>query len=839
MRHELKDNKAYQLLEKKNKIYSAYVDMLEKHITPILEEISTTFVNYTSHNIDHSLNVLHYMCEIAGDSIDKLNDLELLVIIYSAILHDVGMFVKDSEKQSFKESDDYNIYMKKNSDNESDAIQDFFRERHGIRAYEYILNDNEISRFFITDVLSDVNFKEVVAKICQSHQEGMEWIKSMLQEESYYGNCCLNAQYIALLLRIADYLDFDSERAPDYLFQKKEIKNIISQREWKKHGVISNKTKINENREIFFFGHCNEYDLYIEIDNMLEKISDVVKSCVLYSKKFQNNNYHLNIAVNVKNNIESDIFFEEKFQLSMDYEPIYDLLMGVYLYKDKKIGLREIMQNAFDACDMMKSYLNKNEPGVDYNPVIQIIFKKEGGKNSEVTKVIVKDNGIGMKEQTVKDYLFKIGSSYYKSDEYKKYGFDDHPTGTFGIGFLSSFMLSNEVTVRTRHQSESETLSYRAFRDTKHIYKLKKEERKIETHGTEIEMSYDTFREVFNDNDAIKNYLRENFYLLSKYQIIIMNDNNIEVSLNDVIQKKSNKSVDLSEYLNLIECKASISTFTEDIKLYSSFRYVEDDIYKTVILTRNGINLYQILSVRNEQPCICVKNVYAFEQLLFQYYDNYYEEDADLFIEKFEKYGFEMFKDDFNEYYADENDIFSNNYDYDKKICVIWDDTITDNEIRVLLEKAEKRHLIDNDIINTNESFMEYEEYNTFDAKEKKDLMEDFNCGYCFHLFSSHFYYRNVLLENSSLRGKIAKLIFESHVVININNENFVPSVTRKDMTDEQLDKISYAVLRALHLHLLERYKEKQYLYVLIEDFVNKHYSVTNEFCCPYIENNS
>ena len=220
-------------------------------------------------------------------------------------------------------------------------------------------------------------------------------------------------------------------------------------------------------------------------------------------------------------------------------------------------------------------------------------------------------------------------------------------------------------------------------------------------------------------------------------------------------------------------------------------------------------------------------------------YDNYYEEDADLFIEKFEKYGFEMFKDDFNEYYADENDIFSNNYDYDKKICVIWDDTITDNEIRVLLEKAEKRHLIDNDIINTNESFMEYEEYNTFDAKEKKDLMEDFNCGYCFHLFSSHFYYRNVLLENSSLRGKIAKLIFESHVVININNENFVPSVTRKDMTDEQLDKISYAVLRALHLHLLERYKEKQYLYVLIEDFVNKHYSVTNEFCCPYIENNS
>ena len=74
--------------------------------------------------------------------------------------------------------------------------------------------------------------------------------------------------------------------------------------------------------------------------------------------------------------------------------------------------------------------------------------------------LIVKDNGIGMSMQTIKDYLLNFGKSFWASDLAKEEnpglassGFKS--VGQFGIGFYSIFMIASEVIVETRKYNES------------------------------------------------------------------------------------------------------------------------------------------------------------------------------------------------------------------------------------------------------------------------------------------------------------------------------------------------------------------------------------------------
>lgn len=59
----------------------------------------------------------------------------------------------------------------------------------------------------------------------------------------------------------------------------------------------------------------------------------------------------------------------------------------------------------------------------------------------------VEDNGIGMDMSSIKNYVTKIGSSYYKSKEFQSELIDYTPISNFGIGILSCFMVSNSINI--------------------------------------------------------------------------------------------------------------------------------------------------------------------------------------------------------------------------------------------------------------------------------------------------------------------------------------------------------------------------------------------------------
>jgi len=124
-------------------------------------------------------------------------------------------------------------------------------------------------------------------------------------------------------------------------------------------------------------------------------------------------------------------------------------LMIHSLYSNKEIFLRELISNASDALDRLRfaalsdETLNENDTDLK----IHIAYDKEA------RTITINDNGIGMSREEVIEHIGTIAKSgtreFLRSltgDQQK----DANLIGQFGVGFYSSFIVADEVTLRTR-----------------------------------------------------------------------------------------------------------------------------------------------------------------------------------------------------------------------------------------------------------------------------------------------------------------------------------------------------------------------------------------------------
>ncbi len=152
------------------------------------------------------------------------------------------------------------------------------------------------------------------------------------------------------------------------------------------------------------------------------------------------------------------------------------------LYTEKEIFLRELISNASDACEKLR-YISQTDSTVKKVEKFEIrIHLNE--KNKTIT---IKDNGIGMDEVDMQSNLGTIAKSGTE-DFIKKLGDkkgDINQIGKFGVGFYSSFMVSDQVVVRSK-KYDSET-GYLWTSDGKGTFTIESTDYK-ET-GTEITLS--------------------------------------------------------------------------------------------------------------------------------------------------------------------------------------------------------------------------------------------------------------------------------------------------------------------------------------------------------------
>ncbi|HUV21675.1 MAG TPA: molecular chaperone HtpG [Gammaproteobacteria bacterium] len=158
-------------------------------------------------------------------------------------------------------------------------------------------------------------------------------------------------------------------------------------------------------------------------------------------------------------------------------------LMIHSLYSNKDIFLRELISNASDACDRLRFNALSNADLYEQDIELKIKVSYDEKKRT----VTISDNGIGMTRDEVIDHIGTIAKSgtraFFDSitgDEKK----DARLIGQFGVGFYSSFIVAEEVTLRTRRAGEAADQGVEWISKGKGEYSIASIEKS--TRGTEI-----------------------------------------------------------------------------------------------------------------------------------------------------------------------------------------------------------------------------------------------------------------------------------------------------------------------------------------------------------------
>ena len=130
------------------------------------------------------------------------------------------------------------------------------------------------------------------------------------------------------------------------------------------------------------------------------------------------------------------------------------------LYGDRpEFGIRELLQNAVDACRELQDYLAQRQEVSSFEAPSQsadVLISLEQ-KGNGTRWVHVSDCGVGMTVSTIRDYYLKAGASFRNSDAWRKQHEDERGkprvlrSGHFGIGVLAGFLLGDEISLSTRH----------------------------------------------------------------------------------------------------------------------------------------------------------------------------------------------------------------------------------------------------------------------------------------------------------------------------------------------------------------------------------------------------
>ncbi len=134
--------------------------------------------------------------------------------------------------------------------------------------------------------------------------------------------------------------------------------------------------------------------------------------------------------------------------IHVETENIFPIIKK-FLYSDHEIFLRELVSNAVDAVQKVKTLSSLGELKVDQDKfLVEVILDKE---NKTLT---IRDNGIGMTSEEIDKYINQIAFS--GAEEFlKKYegAKDKHSIiGHFGLGFYSAFMVAANVEIISRSQ---------------------------------------------------------------------------------------------------------------------------------------------------------------------------------------------------------------------------------------------------------------------------------------------------------------------------------------------------------------------------------------------------
>jgi len=137
-----------------------------------------------------------------------------------------------------------------------------------------------------------------------------------------------------------------------------------------------------------------------------------------------------------------------KGNIKVQAENIFPIIKR-FLYSDQEIFLRELVSNAVDACQKLKTLSSLGEAQGDIGDLqVEVLLDKEA------KTLTVRDNGIGMTGEEIEKYIAQIAFSGAEEFVNKYKDKAEGIIGHFGLGFFSAFMVSSKVEVYSKSFTE-------------------------------------------------------------------------------------------------------------------------------------------------------------------------------------------------------------------------------------------------------------------------------------------------------------------------------------------------------------------------------------------------
>lgn len=196
-----------------------------------------------------------------------------------------------------------------------------------------------------------------------------------------------------------------------------------------------------------------------------------------------------------KNNI-----IMQKGNIGVTTENIFPVIKK-FLYSDHEIFLRELVSNAVDATQKLKTLKERGDfKGELGNLAVKVQLDKE---NSTLT---ISDNGIGMTEEEIDKYINQIAFSGVTDflDKYKDNA--NAIIGHFGLGFYSAFMVSKKVEIITKsYKDDAKAVKWSC--DGSPAYEIEDTEKA--ERGTDIVLHIDDDAKEFLETSKIESLLNK------------------------------------------------------------------------------------------------------------------------------------------------------------------------------------------------------------------------------------------------------------------------------------------------------------------------------------------
>ena len=195
--------------------------------------------------------------------------------------------------------------------------------------------------------------------------------------------------------------------------------------------------------------------------------------------------------------------YKETLEFQAEVKQLLKLMIHS-LYSNKEIFLRELISNASDACDKLRFEALANEQLYDGDSDLKIHIEFD----KDARTLTVSDNGIGMSRDEVVENIGTIANSGTRKfidsltgDQAK----DSHLIGQFGVGFYSTFIVADKVTVKTRRAGASAEHGVLWESTGEGSYTL--ETIKKDSRGTEVILHIREGEEEFLDSWRLKNII--------------------------------------------------------------------------------------------------------------------------------------------------------------------------------------------------------------------------------------------------------------------------------------------------------------------------------------------